>query len=166
MGKMPKEGKLVEYSCFNRLQINKAGKYPLSSIPNVSSIKIIYDKDKEMKEKERLRKIRENNRDPESKPEPMKKLTNEEKLKKWKEEQELLRQKFAKKGVSFLGKYDKKDQRSKYPGPGSYNYISDFGTYLSKDWEKYPKENVYEDDKPKQEVDPRPWRHGMKIIKE
>ena len=55
-----------------------------------------------------------------------------------------------------------KDSRSNYPGPGSYPIPSDFGQYESKDADKYPKENVYVEERPKFEE--KAWRHGMKKI--
>ena len=64
-------------------------------------------------------------------------------------------------GITFGAKSNVKDSRDNYPGPGSYPLPSDFGVYFPKN---YPEENVYTE--PKKEVDPRPWRHGMKQIQE
>ena len=64
---------------------------------------------------------------------------------------------------SFLRRYKYKDDRENYPGPGSYMLPSDFGIYISKDADKYPKENVYPVKKIKFEE--KAWRHGMKKIK-
>lgn len=165
IGVYPKKGDLPIYKSYNPIQINKDGKYPLSFIPNVSTV-ILHKKDENDKIYEKLRKVRELEREKIPPREPIKILTDKEKLAKWEEEQKAARTEAAKKGVSFLRRYKEKEHGDNYPGPGSYGYLSDFGMYLSSDWQKYPTANVYEDDKPKQEVDPRPWRHGMKIIKE
>ena len=65
--------------------------------------------------------------------------------------------------IVMTGRTNIKDSRSNYPGPGSYPLPSDFGQYLSKDADKYPKENVYVEERPKPKDD-KPWRHGMKKI--
>ncbi len=64
--------------------------------------------------------------------------------------------------ISIAGRHPVKDSRTNYPGPGSYPIPSDFGQYLSKDADKYPKENVYVVEKPKFEE--KAWRHNMKKI--
>ena len=64
--------------------------------------------------------------------------------------------------IGIKGRYNIKDSRSNYPGPGSYPLPSDFGQYESKDADKYPKDNVYVEEKPKFEE--KAWRHNMRKI--
>ena len=66
-------------------------------------------------------------------------------------------------GITIGGRYKNIDSRSNYPGPGSYRLPSDFGQYLSKDADKYPSENVYPIKK--YPFEEKAWRHGMKIKK-
>ena len=128
------------------IQIRPTGKYSVSQIPNVNSLK--FDKDKSR----RTKFIANKNPGPgtyESKP--------------------LIGRVFPSQyrsyePISFALKHNIKDSRSNYPGPGSYIIPSDFGIYQSKDADKYPKENVYVEERPKP-VDDKPWRHGMKKIK-
>ena len=128
------------------IQIRPTGKYSVSQIPNVNSLK--FDKDKSR----RTKFIANRNPGPgtyESKP--------------------LIGRVFPSQyrsyePISFALKHNIKDSRSNYPGPGSYIIPSDFGIYQSKDADKYPKENVYVEERPKP-VDDKPWRHGMKKIK-
>ena len=67
-------------------------------------------------------------------------------------------------GITIGGRYKNIDSRSNYPGPGSYRLPSDFGQYLSKDADKYPSENVYPIKK--YPFEEKAWRHGMKIKKD
>ena len=128
------------------IQIRPTGKYSVSQIPNVNSLK--FDKDKSR----RTKFIANRNPGPgtyESKP--------------------LIGRIFPSQyrsyePISFALKHNIKDSRSNYPGPGSYIIPSDFGIYQSKDADKYPKENVYVEERPKP-ADDKPWRHGMKKIK-
>ena len=128
------------------IQIRPTGKYSVSQIPNVNSLK--FDKDKSR----RTKFIANQNPGPgtyESKP--------------------LIGRIFPSQyrsyePISFALKHNIKDSRSNYPGPGSYIIPSDFGIYQSKDADKYPKENVYVEERPKP-ADDKPWRHGMKKIK-
>jgi len=128
------------------IQIRPTGKYSVSQIPNVNSLK--FDKDKSR----RTKFIANQNPGPgtyESKP--------------------LIGRIFPSQyrsyePISFALKHNIKDSRSNYPGPGSYIIPSDFGIYQSKDADKYPKENVYIEERPKP-ADDKPWRHGMKKIK-
>ena len=128
------------------IQIRPTGKYSVSQIPNVNSLK--FDKDKSR----RTKFIANKNPGPgtyESKP--------------------LIGRVFPSQyrsyePISFALKHNFKDSRSNYPGPGSYIIPSDFGIYQSKDADKYPKENVYVEERPKP-ADDKPWRHGMKKIK-
>ena len=128
------------------VKINNTGKYPVSNINNVSSIKFGSN--------QRQRFIYKMSKFPgpgnyDSKP-LMGKIFNS---------------KFRSySGASILGKIKDIDSRSNYPGPGSYQIPSDFGIYQSKDADKYPQENVYPIKK--YEFEEKAWRHGMKIIKE
>ncbi len=129
----------------NVIKINLNGRYPLSRIPNVNSIKMSFDKTK------RSDYFINNYPGPAHY-----------------EKKQLMGRIFDSTHVSgearsILGRYKIKDSRSNYPGPGSYIIPSDFGQYLSKDADKYPKENVYVLKKPVFEE--KAWRHGMKIIK-
>ena len=126
----------------NVYTMNVNGKYPVSNVRNVNSIRMNYDKTKRSdyiinknpgpgayEKKTLLGRIIDS-----------KYMSNEPK--------------------SILGKHKIIDTRSNYPGPGSYKIPSDFGQYESKDADKYPKENVYEIKKPKFEE--KAWRNGMK----
>lgn len=132
------------------VQISQNGKYPVSGISNVNSMKFGNDKTK--------RRTYAINKTPgpgeyDSKPMIGQKIFDS--------------RYHSYGGMSILQKYKVKDSRSNYPGPGSYITPSEFGQYQSKDAGKYPKENVYpEENKNKEPIDPRPWRHGMKVIKE
>ena len=139
------EGKKKEFSTVT-IQIRSTGKYAVSQIPNVNSLR--FDKDKS----KRTRFVENVNPGPGTY-----------------ESKQLLGRIFPSQyrsyePISFALRHKTKDSRSNYPGPGSYPYPSDFGQYQSKDADKYPKENVYVEEK-KKDVDPRPWRHGMKKIK-
>ena len=139
------EGKKKEFSTVT-IQIRSTGKYAVSQIPNVNSLR--FDKDKS----KRTRFVENVNPGPGTY-----------------ESKQLLGRIFPSQyrsyePISFARRHKTKDSRSNYPGPGSYPYPSDFGQYQSKDADKYPKENVYVEEKKKDE-DPRPWRHGMKKIK-
>ena len=128
------------------IQIRPTGKYSVSQIPNVNSLK--FDKDKSR----RTKFIANKNPGP---------GTYESKT--------LIGRVFPSQyrsyePISFALKHNIKDSRSNYPGPGSYIIPSDFGIYQSKDADKYPKENVYVEERPKP-ADDKPWRHGMKKIK-
>ena len=65
-------------------------------------------------------------------------------------------------GFSMGSRHDVKDSRHNYPGPGSYILPSEFGIYKSKDADNYPQENVYPE--PKKEFEEKAWRHNMKKI--
>ena len=135
------------------IQIRPSGKYAVSHIPNVNSIN--YEKDKSKRTQFEANKN----------PGPSDYDKDNISLNK-----SLLGKIFPSKyrsheRITFTERHDVKDSRSNYPGPGSYIIPSDFGIYLSKDYndeKKYPKDNVYVE--PKKEQDPRPWRHGMKKI--
>ena len=131
------------------IQIRPSGKYAVSHIPNVNSIN--YEKDKSKRTQFEANKNdydKDNislNKSLLGKIFPSKYRSHER--------------------ITFTERHDVKDSRSNYPGPGSYIIPSDFGIYLSKDYndeKKYPKDNVFVE--PKKEQDPRPWRHGMKKI--
>ena len=137
------------YITNNPLQINVQGKYPLSSVRNVNSMRMGNDKTK--------RSDYIINKNPGPADYTIKPLLGR-----------IFESPYrSSEGVSILSRYKVIDSRSNYPGPGSYRLPSDFGQYESKDADKYPKENVYVDEsKKKGDEDPRPWRHGMKVIKE
>ena len=128
------------------IQIRPSGKYAVSQIPNVNSLKLDKDKSK------RTKFVANKNPGPgtyDSKP--------------------LIGRVFPSQyrsyePISIAQKHNVKDSRSNYPGPGSYIIPSDFGIYQSKDADKYPKENVFVEEK-KPVTDDKPWRHGMKKIK-
>ena len=137
----PKDIKLTSVT----IQIRPTGKYSVSHIPNVNSLK--FDKDKSR----RTKFVADKNPGPGTY-----------------ESKQLLGRIFPSRfrsyePISMARRHKVKDSRSNYPGPGSYIIPSDFGIYQSKDAEKYPKENVYVEEKRKFEE--KAWRHGMKKIK-
>ena len=126
------------------IQIRDTGKYVVSQIPNVNSIKM--DKDKSRRTKY------DTNKNPAPGDYKLHQLlgrVNESQYRSYEP-------------ISIAGRHPVKDSRTNYPGPGSYPIPSDFGQYLSKDADKYPKENVYVVEKPKFEE--KAWRHNMKKI--
>ena len=129
------------------IQIRNTGKYVVSQIPNVNSIK--FDKDKSKRTQF----------DANKNPGPDKYIIPSLICNKICESQYRNYEK-----IRISGRTNIKDSRSNYPGPGSYPLPSDFGIYESKDKDKYPKENVYPEKKYKPEDD-KPWRHNMKKIK-
>ena len=128
------------------IQIRNTGKYVVSQIPNVNSLK--FDKDKS----KRTQFVA--NKNPGPSDYPQKPLLGRVVQSQYRSYEQ----------ITMAGKHKVKDSRSNYPGPGSYIIPSDFGIYQSKDASKYPQENVYPEPKPKM-TDDKPWRHGMKIIK-
>ena len=158
------------------IQIRKNGKYAISQIPNVNSFKI--EKPDKYKNEiyKKLGKNKEEDEDKEKNKENVKFV--DPLLAKQVDRKAVKKSLDSLMGVNFPSKYqtrepitfglrhDVKSSMDNIPGPGSYIIPSDFGIYLSKDYNdpnKYPQENVYVE--PKKEQDPRPWRHGMKIIK-
>ena len=160
------------------IQIKRSGKYPLSYIPNVSSVKI---QEPDKYKNEQRKKIEKNEKDDyivekERKIEELRKALEKQNEKKSKEDEEKLKPSEFKKylnslmGQNFQSKYQShegikiiverhnvKDSRENYPGPGSYYLPSDFGVEIPKNYPpQYQKKEV---------DDPHPWRHGMKIIK-
>ena len=129
------------------IKIQPSGKYPVSQIPNVNSLK--FDKDKSK------RTQFDANKNPGPNAYHIPPLI----CNKISESQYRNYEKIRMTGKSII-----KDSRSNYPGPGSYTLPSDFGIYESKDKDKYPAENVYPEKRIKPEDD-KPWRHGMKKIK-
>ena len=127
------------------IQIRNTGKYIVSHIPNVNSLK--FDKDKSRRTQFVANKY----------PGPDYNIPS------------LICHKISEsqfrnyERIRISGRNPIKDSRSNYPGPGSYPLPSDFGQYESKDADKYPKENVYVEEKPKFEE--KAWRHNMKKIK-
>ena len=139
------EGKNKEFSTIT-IQIRTSGKYAVSQIPNVNSMR--FDKDKS----KRTKFVANSNPGPGAY-----------------DAKQLMGRIFpsqyrSHEPISIAQRLKVKDSRTNYPGPGSYLMPSDFGIYQSKDADKYPKENVYVEEK-KKDVDPKPWRHGMKKIK-
>ena len=128
------------------IQIRPTGKYAVSQIPNVNSLK--FDKDKS----KRTRFVA--NKNPGPADYKMSSLFGRVFPSQFRSHEP----------ITMAQRLKIKDSRTNYPGPGSYPLPSDFGQYQSKDADKYPKENVYVEEKPKDQ-DPRPWRHGMKKIK-
>ena len=129
------------------IQIRNTGKYVVSQIPNVNSIK--FDKDKS----------RRTRFDANKNPGPNVYVIPSLICNKISESQYRNYEK-----IRISGRTNIKDSRSNYPGPGSYPLPSDFGIYESKDKDKYPAENVYPEKKYKP-ADDKPWRHNMKKIK-
>ena len=128
------------------IQITKTGKYPISQIPNVNSIRMDKDKSK--------RTRFDANKNPAPCDHPLPKLLGGHIIESQYRSYE---------PISIGERHNIKDSRSNYPGPGSYLLPSDFGIYESKDADKYPKENVYPIKKIKFEE--KAWRHNMKIVK-
>ncbi len=112
------------------IQITTSGKYPVSQIPNVNSIKMDKDKSK--------RTQFEANKNPAPNEHPLPKLLGGHIIESQYRSYE---------PITIAGKHYVKDSRSNYPGPGSYVIPSDFGIYESKDADKYTKENVYPEKK-------------------
>ena len=128
------------------IQIRPNGKYAVSQIPNVNSLK--FDKDRSR----RTKFVANKNPGPGAYDS------------KWLMGRIFPSQFRSYEPISIGQKHKIKDSRSNYPGPGSYILPSDFGIYQSKNAADYPKENVYVEEK-KKPVDDKPWRHGMKKIK-
>ena len=126
------------------IQIRNSGKYYVSQIPNVNSLK--FDKDFS----KRSQFITNKNPAPNN-------YSLEQLLGRVYESQYKSYEPWT-----FARKYKIKDSRSNYPGPGSYVMPSDFGIYQSKDADKYPKDNVFVE--PKKEFEDKPWRNNMKKI--
>ena len=127
------------------IQIRNTGKYIVSQIPNVNSLK--FDKDKS----KRSQFVANKNPGPAYKIPSL--ICNK-----------IIESKYRNYERITMSKRNQiKDSRSNYPGPGSYPLPSDFGQYESKDADKYPKENVYVEERPKFEE--KAWRHNMKIPK-
>ena len=126
------------------IQIRNTGKYVVSQIPNVNSLR--FDKDKSKRTQFDANK----NPGPQYNIPP---LVCSKVVESQYRNYERIR---------ISGRTNIKDSRSNYPGPGSYPLPSDFGQYESKDRDKYPKENVYVEERPKFEE--KAWRHNMKKI--
>ena len=158
------------------IQIRKNGKYAISQIPNVNSFKI--EKPDKYKNEiyKKLGKIKEEDEDKEKEKETVKFV--DPLLAKQIDQKAVKKSLDSLMGVNFPSKFqtrepitfglrhNMKSSMDNLPGPGSYIIPSEFGIYLTKgynDPDKYPQQNVYVE--PKKEQDPRPWRHGMKIIK-
>ena len=127
------------------VKINEKGKYIVSNITNVSSLKFGDKKNK--------RFVYNINKFPGPGKYEMKPLFGKIFDSRYR----------SNSGITISGRYKIIDSRSNYPGPGSYRLPSDFGQYISKDADKYPSENVYP--VKKYPFEEKAWRHGMKIIK-
>ena len=162
------------------VQIRNSGKYYLSQIPNVNSVRM--QKTEKEKEYEKLLASHDTN--------DKKRLKLLENVKApgpgdytAYDECKIKNNKYAKfpktlMGNTFESKYrshggvtfgtssEIKDSRNNYPGPGSYRMPSDFGIYVQKGYEKkkYPEPNVYPEEKKK--TNDRLWRSGTKKSKE
>ena len=130
------------------IQIRNTGKYIVSQIPNVNSVKYFKDYDPPKKKKEEDRYNPPGPADYKIPPLICHKIS-ESQFRNYER-------------IGIKGRYNIKDSRSNYPGPGSYPLPSDFGQYESKDADKYPKDNVYVEEKPKFEE--KAWRHNMRKI--
>ena len=126
------------------IQIRNTGKYIVSQIPNVNSLK--FDKDKS----KRSQFVANKNPGPGYTIPPL--ICHKIMESQYRNYER----------ITMSKRNPIKDSRSNYPGPGSYPIPSDFGQYESKDADKYPKENVYVEERPKFEE--KAWRHGMKKI--
>ena len=156
------------------VQIRNTGKYYLSQIPNVNSVRM----QKTEKEKEYEKLLASNDKNDKKR---LKLLENikmpgpgdytaydEFKIKNKKFGQypktlmgNITESKYRSHGgITFGTSSEIKDSRSNYPGPGSYYIPSDFGTYDQKGYEK--KKNPKE----KKKTIDRPWKSGTKKKKE
>jgi len=156
------------------VQIRNTGKYYLSQIPNVNSVRM----QKTEKEKEYEKLLASNDKNDKKR---LKLLVNikmpgpgdytaydEFKIKNKKFGQypktlmgNITESKYRSHGgITFGTSSEIKDSRSNYPGPGSYYIPSDFGTYDQKGYEK--KKNPKE----KKKTIDRPWKSGTKKKKE
>ena len=161
------------------VQIRNSGKYFLSQIPNVNSVRM----QKTEKEKEYEKLLASNDKNDKKRL----KLLEEIKLpgpgdyiaydkceiknKKYTQFPKtlignMIESKYRSHGgITFGTNSEIKDSRINYPGPGSYRIPSDFGIYVKKGYEKkYPEENVYPEEKHK--VKDRPLRSGTKKEKD
>ena len=126
------------------IQIRNNGKYVVSQIPNVNSLN--FDKDKS----KRTQFVANKNPGPSDYHlRPLLGRVTQSQYRSYEP-------------ITMASRHTVKDSRSNYPGPGSYPLPSDFGIYQSKDANKYPKDNVYVEEKPKFEE--KAWRHNMKKI--
>ena len=129
----------------NVYKMNVSGRYPMSNVRNVNSVRMNYDKTR--------RSDYVINKNPGPGAYEKKTLLGR-----------IIDSKYTSyEARSILGRHKIIDSRSNYPGPGSYKLPSDFGQYQSKDADKYPQENVHVVEKPKFEE--KAWRNGMKKIK-
>ena len=165
------------------IQIRSNGKYASSTIPNVHSFRIekpnkyleeqkkkLEKNKKEGEEEDKEEKEKEKEKAKEKIPDPLiSDSKNHKEIKKYLNS--LMGANFPSKfrtheAITFGTKKEVKGSTDNYPGPGSYIMPSDFGIYLTKDYNdasKYPQDNVFVEKK--KEQDPHPWRHGMKKIK-
>ena len=162
------------------IQIRNTGKYSVSHIPNVNSIKIQKTEKEKMIEKlkqsndegalKRLDKIIH----PFNNPGPgaytiFKNIPTKDPKKPIRFPKTLMgvipESKYRSNPPITFGKSKPINKiKNNYPGPGSYRIPSDFGIYINKGYEEYPEENVYPIKKiPFEE---KAWRHGMKKIVE
>ena len=132
------------------IQIRPSGKYFVSQIPNVNSINFEKDKSKRTQfEAKKSPGPSDYDKDNISLNKPLMGKIFQSKYR-------------SSEPISFGGRYQPKNDENSNIGPGSYMIPSDFGIYLSKDYDD-PKYKIPIPEK--KEEDPRPWRHGMKKIK-
>ena len=132
------------------IQITPSGKYAVSQIPNVNSIKFEKDKSK--------RTQFEANKTPGPSDYDKDNFSLNRSLM-----GKIFQSKYrSSEPITFGTKIEPKYDNNSNIGPGSYMIPSDFGIYLSKDYND-PKYKIPIPEK--KEEDPRPWRHGMKKIK-
>ena len=103
------------------IQIRNNGKYVVSQIPNVNSLK--FDKDKSR----RTQFVANKNPGPCYDIKPLLGRVAQSQYRSYEP-------------IVIASRHPVKDSRSNYPGPGSYPLPSDFGIYQSKDASKYPQE--------------------------
>ena len=132
------------------IQIRPSGKYVVSQIPNVNSINFEKDKSK--------RTQFEANKTPGPSDYDKDNFSLNKSLM-----GKIFQSKYrSSEPITFGTKAEPKSDKNTRIGPGSYMIPSDFGIYLSKDYND-PKYNIPIPEK--KEEDPHPWRHGMKKIK-
>jgi len=160
------------------IQIRRTGRYIVSHIPNVNSVKIqktekekMIEKLKQSNDEDSLKKIdkiihpfnnpgpgaytifnkipTKNSKKPFRYPKTLMGVISESKYR-------------SNPPISFAKSKPITITKSNYPGPGSYRIPSDFGIYVNKGCEEYPEENVY----PVKKIpfEEKAWRHGMKKI--
>ena len=132
------------------IQIRPSGKYVVSQIPNVNSLNFEKDKSK--------RTQFEANKNPGPSDYDKDNFSLNKSLM-----GKIFQSKYrSSEPITFGSRTESKNNKNDRIGPGSYMIPSDFGIYLSKDYND-PKYQIPIPEK--KEEDPHPWRHGMKKIK-